>query len=86
MHNGSEVKKIPISCTITIKRNSPIRLRINANQPPFYNNIIVNVESDMIPEESINSPIDPDRIKAQISKLGNTPFLSLIHISEPTRP
>lgn len=80
-HNGSEVKKIPISCTITIKRNSPIRLRINANQPPFYNNIIVNVESDMIPEESINSPIDSDRIKSQISKLGNTPFfIEKLHI------
>ena len=78
---GTENKKIPISCTITIKRNMPIKLRINANNPPFYNNIIINVESDMIPEESINSPIAPERIKNQISKLGNTPyFIETLHI------
>ena len=81
MHNGSEIKKIPISCTITIKRNLPIKLRINVNQPPFYKNVVINVESDMIPEESINSPIGSDRIKTQISKLGNTPFfIEKLHI------
>ena len=80
---GTENKKIPISCTITIKRNMPIKLRINANNPPFYNNIIINVESDMIPEESINSPIAPERIKNQISKLGNTPyFIETLHIEK----
>ena len=78
---GNEIKKIPISCSITIKRNMPIKLRINVNKPPFYNNMIINVDSDMIPEESINSPIAPERIQNQLSKLGNTPyFIEKLHI------
>ena len=70
----SELKKIPISCYLRVKRNMPISLSITANVPPFYNNIYIETVSDMIPTESINSPIDSSRLKEQLSKLGNTPY------------
>lgn len=71
---NSELKKIPLKAHITVKRNCPITLKLTANCQPFYKNINVSVVSDIIPEESVNSPITKDRLINQISKLGNTPY------------
>ncbi|MGN1328050.1 MAG: DUF3656 domain-containing protein [Clostridia bacterium] len=71
---GAEIKKIPVKCSLTVKKNLPITLKLEANCPPFYNNILVELVSDIIPDEATNSPISEDRLKEQLSKLGNTPY------------
>lgn len=75
-YNNDSNAKIPIDLHITIKRNTPICVKLSANIPPFYNNIEVTYTSDVIPEVAINSPVTADRIIAQFSKLGNTPYLA----------
>lgn len=72
---NSEQKKIPVSAKITIKNGLPITLNLKCCEKPFYNNIEVCITSDIIPEEATNSSIDKERIIAQLSKLGNTPFV-----------
>lgn len=71
---GTEIKKIPISCLLKVKRNKPISIKLTANCLPFYNNISVEYKSDVFPEDSISSPISAERLHSQLSKLGNTPF------------
>ena len=75
-YNNDSNAKIPIDLHITIKRNTPICVKLSANIAPFYNNIEVTYTSDVIPEVAINSPVTADRIIAQFSKLGNTPYLA----------
>lgn len=71
---GNEIKKIPISCLLKVKRNKPISIKLSANCLPFYNNISVEYKSDVFPEDSISSPISAERLHLQLAKLGNTPF------------
>lgn len=71
---GTEIKKIPVKCSLTVKKDLPITLKLEANQAPFYNDILVELASDIIPDEATNSPITEDRLKEQLSKLGNTPY------------
>lgn len=79
---GTDMKKIPIKCSLTVKKNLPITLKLEANHAPFYNNILVELVSDVIPDEATNSPISEDRLKEQLSKLGNTPYyFKNIHIN-----
>ena len=73
--NNFENKKIPISCYISIKNYQPIKIILGANELPFYDNISVEFTSNIIPEESINSPITSERIESQLNKLGNTPYI-----------
>ena len=79
---NANIKKISLKCFIKIKANEPISLELKAtNQPPFYNNITIQYVSEVIPSASINNPIDEDRVVAQFSKLGNTPYiLDLINV------
>lgn len=72
--NNFENKKIPISCYVSVKKNNPIKIILEAHEPPFYDNFSVEFISDIIPEESINSPITKERIEIQLNKLGNTPY------------
>lgn len=71
----AEIKKIPISFELTIKKNLPIQIKVRSNVPPFYNDISIEFLSDIIPEESITVSTDVNRIKEQFSKLGNTPYV-----------
>lgn len=71
---GIEIKKIPISCTLKVKKNKPITIKLSANCLPFYNNISIEYKSDISPEDSISSPINSERLHTQLAKLGNTPF------------
>ena len=71
----ANIKKIPIICTVCIKANTPITMEISTKfNPPFYNNLNVKYCSNVIPEISINNPLSKERIIAQFSKLGNTPY------------
>lgn len=72
---NSNLKRIPINCFLSVKRGLPITLKLQSiNNPPFYNNICIEYKSNIIPEDSINSPTPKERICEQISKLGNTPY------------
>lgn len=73
--NNVQTKKIPVICTLTVRKNTPISMKLKANVPPFYNNICVKYVSNIIPEEATNFPISKDRLQSQISKLGNTPYI-----------
>ena len=71
---NSELRKIPIEASISIKQDKPILLTLKCNAKPFYNNIEINVTSDIIPEPAQVTPITKERIADQLSKLGNTPY------------
>lgn len=71
---SSENKKIPISCYLTVKKNKPVKIILQADAEPFYKNISIEFISDIIPDESIASPITKERLEGQLAKLGNTPF------------
>ncbi|OPJ55175.1 DUF3656 domain-containing U32 family peptidase [Alkalithermobacter paradoxus] len=67
--NDIENKKINIQCNITLKLDDYPKLRIVDNRK---NEIIVI--SDKKVEKAIKIPIDDEKIKKQLSKLGNTPY------------
>lgn len=71
----SEKIKVPISCYLSVQKNKPLKIILQANVPPFYKNISVEFISNIVPEESISSPITKERLIEQLSKLGNTPFV-----------
>ena len=71
---NANLKKIPISLSIYIKKDLPITVKIKANTPPFYTNVRSEYISKIVPETSINNPVSQDKIIAQFSKLGNTPY------------
>lgn len=78
LHNdliSSENKKNKINCNIIIKKNTSIKMEISTdeNHPnELLRNINFSLTSDLIPVDSINSPISKDRIITQINKLGGT--------------
>lgn len=73
---NANIKKIPINVSVIIHHNEKIVVKIvDCNIPPFYQNICIEYVSDVIPETSINNPITKDRVMAQFSKLGNTPYM-----------
>lgn len=72
---GTELKKIPVKCSLMVKKDVPIKIKLESNVAPFYNDISVKYVSDIVPEEATNSPISKDRLIEQLSKLGNTPYM-----------
>lgn len=74
--DSTEHKKIPLSCNIVIKRNTPISLQVKAAcDNDIYKNICININSNSYPIDAINKPISKERIIQQISKTNNTPFI-----------
>ena len=72
---NANFKKIPIKCFVKIKKNEPIKVKLTVvDKLPFYKDVCIEYMSDVIPEESINNPIDKERIISQFSKVGNTPY------------
>ena len=61
-------KKIPIKIELIANISKPLLLKIS----DYKNDIVVSGD---IVEKSITSPIEKERIKQQLSKLGNTPFV-----------
>ena len=71
----TEQKKLPLKCTIHIKKNEPIVMEASVKASgKLYKNIAVKIQSDLIPEKSINSPTTEERVVKQISKTTDTPF------------
>lgn len=77
-YDNCENKKIPLNCTVTIKKNTPISMEISTNKNTCYNelysSIYVREISNMIPIDALKTPISVERVVKQISKTTNTPF------------
>lgn len=77
-YDNCENKKIPLNCTVTIKKNTPISMEISTNKNTCYNelysSIYVKETSNMIPIDALKTPISVERVVKQISKTTNTPF------------
>lgn len=72
---NSEKIKTKINCQIIVHKNMPISMRIYTNRlDNIYDNIDFTITSELVPIDSINSPITKERIIEQINKLGGTPF------------
>ena len=77
-YDNCENKKIPLNCTVTIKKNTPISMEIYTNKNTCYNELYSNIHikeiSNMIPIDALKTPISVERVVKQISKTNNTPF------------
>lgn len=77
-YDNCENKKIPLNCTVTIKKNTPISMEISTNKNTCYNelysSIYVKEISNMVPIDALKTPISVERVVKQISKTTNTPF------------
>lgn len=74
-YQNIEAKKILLSCKITVKKSSPVIVKVKAIDPSSsYQDIIINITSDIYPVDSINQPITKEKIIEQFKKTGNTPF------------
>ena len=80
--NG-EHRKIPLNCTISIKHNEPLKIRINyysdhtqkcTNYLDIYTNLDITYFSDVIPELAQNRPLEKETIIAQINKTTDSIF------------
>ncbi len=73
---NKENKKIPLSCTITVKKGMPITMEVNSldKEDGSYFSMSTTKSIDLIPIDSISNPINKERIIEQIKKTTNTPF------------
>lgn len=78
-YENKENIKVPINCILTIKKDIPMTMQVicpnNKHSLDNYHNIKVNVTSEVIPVQALNSPITKERIEKQIVKTNNTPFV-----------
>ena len=86
--NG-EHRKIPLNCSIKIKHNEPIQIRVtnsfsaysldniqglNSGYLDAYSNLDITYCSEVIPEVSKNRPLDVEKVINQINKTTDTIF------------
>lgn len=69
----TEIKKIPLSCSLMVKENEPISLTVTGLHS-IYNGIKVFCTIDTLPVKALNTPITEERLISQICKTGNTPY------------
>lgn len=73
-----ENKKIPLNCSITIKKNTPIKMELfttNETHPSdIYHNAKVEITSNVVPIDALKTPTSVERVIKQISKTNNTPY------------
>lgn len=73
--NNIQIKKIPLNCEIKIIKNSPISIHVSsACDLEIYRKLDIYCEIDSIPTDSINHPLEKEKIISQISKTTNTPY------------
>ena len=65
----TENKKINLNCKLIVKKDMPISITISD-----LNNNEINIVSETIPVDAINSPITKERLISQLSKTNDTPF------------
>src|SRR5699024_460554 len=72
---SKESVKLPLKCNISIKKDEPvtIEVKIDKSDNYLYNNISTKIQSTIIPELALNSPITQDRIMSQLKKINDTP-------------
>lgn len=74
-YENIEAKKIPLSCKIVVKKNCPISVKVKSiHNSGSYEDIVININSDVYPIDAINQPITKEKIMEQFKKTGNTPF------------
>lgn len=66
---NTESRKLNLTCELTVKKNRPISIKIYG-----YNDIVVEISSQILPVNALNSPITKERLINQLSKTNNTPF------------
>lgn len=70
-----ENKKILLDAKITITKDAPITVKLNAKDEfANYNDITINYISNIVPTTALNRPITKERITEQFNKTGNTPY------------
>lgn len=71
----TEQKKLPLKCVVHIKKGEPVFMEVSVkSSSKLYKNISVKIQSDLIPEKSLNAPTTAERVIKQISKTTDTPF------------
>ena len=75
-YSNNENIKIELVGNIKIHKNFPIELNVSLKDKNLFNaDIYTKITSTVYPENALNSPITKDRIKKQLSKTNNTPFV-----------
>ena len=78
-YENCENKKIPLSCNITIKKDTPIKMELfttnEAHPSGLYHNIKIETVSDVVPIDALKTPTSVERVIKQISKTNNTPYI-----------
>lgn len=65
----SENRKIDLNCKIIIKKGKAIQLNVtSANDLDIYQNLNINCNSNVIPEEAKNKPLEKEKVFSQLSK------------------
>lgn len=67
--NGANIRKIPVSVMGTLKENKPIEVTLTD-----YDGNSATVTGTLNSERAVNKPMDSERLCAQLTKLGQTPF------------
>lgn len=66
-----ENRKIPLSCKVTIRQNTPLSISIKSF---LYPDLDITLNLQDIPTKAQNRPLDKETVIRQISKTSSTPF------------
>ncbi len=70
-----ETRKIPLNCTITIRKGLPLSLHIKpANSIRLYKDLNLTYELNECPIEAKNKPLEEQTVLRQITKTASTPY------------
>lgn len=70
-----ENRKIPLNCEVSIKKGSPISIRITpAYSIKLYKDLDIYYELNELPVDAKNKPLDKQTIINQITKTASTPY------------
>ena len=67
--NDTQTRKIPLNCEVKIVKNSPISIHISsASEIEIYRKLDIYCEVDTIPTDSINHPLEKEKVISQITQ------------------
>ena len=71
----TENRKIPLTCTVTIKKKEPISILVTSSSKlDVYKKLNISCKLDCLPVEAKNKPLDQNTIIRQLSKTSSTPY------------